>query len=368
MTAEKTRISILDGFRSIAILIVILYHFFSRWTPPNSQRSLYPYDDQFNYFSYGHLGVQFFFIISGFVIFFTLEKTDKFISFWKKRVIRLLPSMVAASILTFLIVYFFDINNLFPDSRSLTNLVFSLTFINPDLFNVIFNSDVSYVNGSYWSLWPEIQFYAFSSLLYFVKKEKFLWNFLLVSFILFFLNYFIQHTQGTNTFNIDVPHNFILWYRQWVTNGFNLIQYLHLFCLGILFYELYKNKKREKTSPLCIQISLLFLILFTIYSGIRLPIRIIYAMMIIAFIMFIYYPNNLKFLENSTITSIGKSSYFLYLIHENIGVLLIFSFGSAIMPLSILLPIIIIVSLILLSILFSNKIDKPINRWFKRYT
>ena len=81
----KARISILDGFRSLAILSVLLYHFFSRWVPPENDISLYPYKNAYDYFGIGQLGVQFFFIISGFVIFFTLDTTANFSSFLEKK-------------------------------------------------------------------------------------------------------------------------------------------------------------------------------------------------------------------------------------------------------------------------------------------
>lgn len=70
----KNRIQILDGFRAISILSVLLFHFFSRWTPPLSSESFYPYGSKyFSWFQYGGVGVEFFFMISGFVIYFTLE-------------------------------------------------------------------------------------------------------------------------------------------------------------------------------------------------------------------------------------------------------------------------------------------------------
>lgn len=51
---KHIRINALDSFRSIAILIVLLFHFFSRWT------ILYPYGEKYDFFNYGKLGVHFF--------------------------------------------------------------------------------------------------------------------------------------------------------------------------------------------------------------------------------------------------------------------------------------------------------------------
>ena len=127
----KKRIAILDGFRALAILSVLFYHFFSRWTPPINKTSLYPYSNGYNYFQYGYLGVNFFFIISGFVIFFTLENTVNFTSFWKKRSIRLLPPIITATLITFILFILFDHLNIFPSSHEVKNFIPSITFISP---------------------------------------------------------------------------------------------------------------------------------------------------------------------------------------------------------------------------------------------
>ncbi len=127
----KQRIKILDGFRALAILSVLFYHYFSRWAPPVNSSSLYPYGNSYSYFRYGYLGVQFFFIISGFVIYFTLETTASFFTFWLKRLIRLMPSIIIASLITFFIFIIFDNGFIFPASHSAENFIPSITFLPP---------------------------------------------------------------------------------------------------------------------------------------------------------------------------------------------------------------------------------------------
>lgn len=82
---SKSRIDILDSYRSLAIIAVLLFHFFSRNTTPYNKINLYTYNNQYNYFGYGYLGVEFFFIISDFVIFFILEHINAFTSFLENR-------------------------------------------------------------------------------------------------------------------------------------------------------------------------------------------------------------------------------------------------------------------------------------------
>lgn len=148
----------------------MLFHYYSRWTTPIYSKSLYPYGSDYSYFKYGNFGVSFFFIISGFVIASTLKKTNGLSEFWKKRFIRLIPSMFVCSLITFIVISLLDSENIFPKSHSFKNLLFSLTFLTPEISRKL-HINLEYVNGSYWSLWPEVQFYFVASTIYFISKH-----------------------------------------------------------------------------------------------------------------------------------------------------------------------------------------------------
>jgi len=340
----KSRISILDGFRTIAIISVILYHYFFRW---NNEK--YPYFGG-DYFHYGFKGVPFFFMISGFVICYTLESTENFTAFWKKRFIRLFPSIVIASVLTYCFLLLFDNYNTFPDNH-FRNLIISITFLPPNFYNLFSEipSYFSYINYDYWSLWPEIQFYFLASAIYFAKRNNFKRNFIIICFALLLLYNVLLY------FNIDQ-----IKYFEKAINFFNLIKHLSFFLSGALFYMLYKNKQ-NRLYVLLLAISFLF-INFTFI----LPEFVASIIMFLLFFCFIYYPKFLRFLENRFFIKIGFSSYFLYLIHEYIGVVWIRNIVSFFYPNSFIAPILIIIVMIAFSIFYTQKAETRIAKYLHK--
>ena len=89
----KPHYELLDGLRGVAALLVIWYHVFEGFaTSPIDQR-----------FNHGYLAVDFFFILSGFVIGYAYDdrwKTSMTIKdFIKRRLIRLHPMVVMGAVL-----------------------------------------------------------------------------------------------------------------------------------------------------------------------------------------------------------------------------------------------------------------------------
>lgn len=340
---QDSRISILDGFRAIAIISVLLYHYFYRWND-----SIYPYFGG-DYFHYGFKGVSFFFMISGFVICYSLQGTSNFITFWKKRFIRLFPSMLIASLITFVFLMLFDYSKIFADSTHFRNLLTSITFLPPNLFDFIFatKNHFSYLNYSYWSLWPEIQFYLLASTIYFVDKLNFKRNFIIICFALLLIyNLFLFFGNVENKYFIKI------------TNLFNLLKHLCFFLSGALFYMLYKEKKNRK--------HIVFLILAFVIINFKLILidLVTSIMMYVLFFCFIYFPDFLRFLENKAFVKIGVSSYFLYLIHEYIGVVLIKNNVSLFYPASFIAPVLVMIFIIILSIAYTQKIELKLGKYF----
>ncbi len=309
------RISILDGFRALAIIPVIFFHYFSRWTPPMNPTNFYPYGETYRdipLFQYGFLGVEFFFVISGFVICMTLSTSKSGYDFAIKRVSRLWPAMLLCSVLTFVLLKIIP-QELF--SANAKNFLPSLTFIDPFILGKALKQDFEWMDGAYWSLFVEVRFYFWAALIYFFSKSRFLeafFAFTTAGVILFFAGQYA--VPGIRTL---VEYAFFP-------------KFLPLFAMGVGFFYLY-DKKREKFAHFIILESLAVLVLEARYTyqqktthslsmGVELG---VYAAVVGAFYIFVYRPQWFSFFGWKPVSAVGAASYSLYLLHQNAGVAMI---------------------------------------------
>jgi len=339
----QRRIELLDSFRSIAILCVMLFHFTDRGP------TVFPYGDFYGHiFGFGYLGVEFFFMISGFVISYTLANTANLLSFYRNRFSRLFPPMLLCSVITFIVIGVLDNHNLCSDAHQVKNLLPSLTFISPTIWTLLTGVDFHWLNGSYWSLWPEIQFYVISSGLYFLSKKHFLRNMLVAGIVTSFIKYIPVYFLNNHVQYLQT-HDSIAFFTGWRTwdEAFNITFFIGWFMPGVVFYYLYAGFRFKGhifiaicslIMPFCLlrDIRVFFADSFgTMLAGCLL--------MFALFLLMIYRKKYLIFLEYPFLTRIGVISYTIYLIHEDIGVLLINKYGKYLGDWSALSPFIIII-------------------------
>lgn len=148
--SSKTRLPILDGLRGVAALIVVAFHIFD--------------SDPVNLVNHGYLAVDFFFMLSGYVMGYAYDdrwNTLSIGSFFRRRLVRLHPMVVIGSIIG-AIFFYFSASSLFPlvDRTSFGMLVVS-TLLGALLIPSVKSMDVrglgeSYpLNGPAWSLFFE---------------------------------------------------------------------------------------------------------------------------------------------------------------------------------------------------------------------
>ena len=148
---KNKRIINLDLFRSIAILFVIIFHTTQMYA--NNKFSA-------NYYSWGKFGVEFFFVLSGFLVgglFYKQTVKVNLLRFWLQRFFRTYPPYIIALLLNYFAVY------------QTRNEHFNIGYL---IFFQNFYTSIPYFKIS-WSLCIEEHFYiAFP--LFIIISEKFL--------------------------------------------------------------------------------------------------------------------------------------------------------------------------------------------------
>lgn len=143
-----TRINEIDLVRFIAALAVVFFHFTFRGYAADHM-TIMPYPWLTSASKYGYLGVELFFMISGFVILMSAAN-GSLRDFVISRVVRLYPAFWACCTITFLATLAIGGSSYFASlSQYLVNMTMLSGFIG-----------VPSIDGAYWSLFVELRFYV----------------------------------------------------------------------------------------------------------------------------------------------------------------------------------------------------------------
>jgi peptidoglycan/LPS O-acetylase OafA/YrhL len=343
---SKNRIAYLDGLRGVAILSVVAFHFYAGPDSPVAG---------FILVKYGKLGVMLFFAISGFVISQSLHNSGSPKIFAIKRFARLFPAMLLCASLTFAFsfvspqTYYSSINNFLP----------SLTFIEPRVFNAIFQVDsFQWMDPSYWTMFTEMRFYAIAAILYFLDRPAFSRNFLIVATavgLLFPLAIYLQAGALRSSLNYFLIADQLPW-----------------FVFGIACYCVHRGEMRN--AILLSVVSFISLLLYCIAASANPDLYIAFeakATLIGALIIFTLLICAMRFnvvsrmLAFKPLSAIGIASYSLYLLHQLIGGKLVLIMNDVTPPnsaLSQLYPLAVLAILIGGSRFLYKHYENPSNR------
>lgn len=153
--ASKPHYPILDGLRGIAALMVVAFHIFEAHATSHLDQII----------NHGYLAVDFFFLLSGFVVGYAYDdRWDKMSigNFFKRRLIRLQPMVIMGMIIGALLFYFQDSAALWPTInevpvwKMLLVMVIGFTLIPvPTSLDIRGWAEMHPLNGPGWSLFYE---------------------------------------------------------------------------------------------------------------------------------------------------------------------------------------------------------------------
>jgi peptidoglycan/LPS O-acetylase OafA/YrhL len=146
--ARKDRVNEIDLLRFCAAMAVVFHHYAFRGFAADGM-SVMPYPLLAPLAKYGYLGVELFFMISGFVILMTAAN-GSLSAFLISRVVRLYPAFWACCTLTFVTILAIGAPRYAASlPQYLINMTMTSGFVG-----------VADLDGSYWSLYVEMKFYA----------------------------------------------------------------------------------------------------------------------------------------------------------------------------------------------------------------
>lgn len=334
MEKNTLRYQELDALRGIAAIIVVFFHF----TMCRPEANLG--------FKLGTTGVDLFFMISGFVIFMSLNHVKSSRVFIINRISRLYPTYWFCVTFTFLLIC---LNNIYYHKQiSFVDYLGNMTMFQHYM-------DIPDLDGPYWTMIIEMVFYIVILFLFQFKFFKNITFWGLALSLATVLSAYFFNKISFNKIIFCIP----------------LLQYLPLFLSGIIFYEIQNDVKVKHIRYFYLTIC--FICQISLFNHIDRASAFInhleYSIMLtFYFVLFTLFVNGkLKFIVSKATLFLGKISFALYLVHQKISIRLIIptlvdklNFNFWVVSIFIALPIV-----IALTTFITYYIEIPFNKKFK---
>lgn len=313
----------LDGLRGIAALAVVVFHYTYQYN------NIYEHSFSIlGVFVLGLYGVNLFFMISGFVIYWTISRTISPIDFIWSRASRLYPVYWAALTITFLVVSVFSLPGRERDLNTF--------FANLSMFHEYLG--YTHIDGVYWTLTLELAFYVWIVIIFSIGQIKNIEKILIIWVV-------IASFVSIEKLNVVFDPRF--------TKMF-LLDYIEFFAAGVCFYS-YRGKMHTMWTHLLFIITILAVC-------VGFPTKMSVLFLSFYFVFYLVITNRAGFLRNKVILYIGGISYSLYLVHQNIGYIIINKFYQYNID-----PLLGISSAILISIILAHLLTRYIERPSLKY-
>lgn len=282
-----SRIRELDALRGIAAIAVLLFHL----------TALYDFHHAAYWrVTWGHYGVELFFIISGFVIFMTLERTRSVHDFAVSRAARLYPAYWAAIAATSILAYaaFPRWDPSPPGARMIAaNLTMLQAFCKVDG-----------IDNSYWTLAIELAFYLAMAVAF---KARLMQRIETLCIVWLALAALVRTWLYLHHRSLGLPST--------VTG----LYYGQFFILGMMIYRLARGQTSRLTVPVMAAACLMSWFGGGPYSLHAPPLTYLCITLGFAACVLLAVTGRLAFLRWSVLVFLGEISYPLYLVHQRIG-------------------------------------------------
>ena len=291
--SNAERILELDALRGLAALAVVLFHYTTRY------EQLFGYAEPLDVgVSWGHYGVDLFFMLSGFVILMTLERTADAWRFAWGRFSRLYPAYWASAALTFTVV---SLCRLPGQEISLSEALWNLTMMQSLL-------GAPHIDGAYWSLQAELIFYANVLLLFHLGAFR---RTTLTVAIWLTLAVVVQLAGGF--LEVSWP-----WAGKLLSKLATVasLKNIPLFAIGMLIYSSRQAGRMSRA-----RLTIIGACLATV--GLLDGLAIASADTLLCVVLLLAVHARLTFLSCRPLVALGAISYPLYLVHQNVGYVLI---------------------------------------------
>jgi peptidoglycan/LPS O-acetylase OafA/YrhL len=314
--------------RGIAAALVMLFHYTTRFQElyghPTAPSVTVPW---------GFYGVNLFFMISGFVIFMTLERTRRPLDFVVSRFSRLYPAYWVAVALTFGIVACLGLpgKEVGPGTALLNALMFHGLF------------RIEHVDSVYWTLEVELLFYAWALLLYRVGWLRRV-HIVLAAALALRLVYFVSD----RFFQVDLPY---------IVYRLTILQYIPWFACGVMVYRLTRSRA-QRPRDLTVLVGAIAVLAVVESPGV--------ALLAVALTVVLAAAARARapLLNTRPLVGLGAISYTLYLLHENIGWAALLRLERAGVPTDVAILAVILLILVLATLL-TLVVERPAMAWIR---
>ncbi len=283
------RLSALDSLRGLAALAVILYHFTDHFSTYCSRAGAAPWFD----FASGERGVDLFFMLSGFLIFMTLDRTKSTADFVFGRFSRLYPTFLVCALFTFVFARVMALPWCWVSNRD--------AFVNLTMLPELLRAEP--IDHVYWTLQCEILFYGLALLA---------WRFGLLKRPLFALGAWLACEFVMHYLQAAAPEGSLQWKLACWSGTLFSFRYAHLFAVGMAIYDV-RRSGRWTVAHAGVVAAALYLgctssaLPYVSPHWIVIPLAAIFYATVAGW---------LPFLNNRALVWLGGISYPLYLIHE----------------------------------------------------